>query len=492
MSRSYDRRTFLRGSALSSAALALAPRTFARDFRVAPAAKPQKVAIVGAGIAGLVAAYELMRSGHEVTVFEARMRPGGRIHTLRDGFADGLYVEAGALDYGDAYTLLQQYIRAFDLPIAEEDSSSKTSAANDIFYLKGRRFVVTPGAEPEWPYELSSEERKLGLPGLWDKYVRPVTERMEDPDSKGWPDSTARQLEGLTLNEFFRKQGAPDAVISVLRMSFLGEDFDHVAALQDLVWQRFFDRNKKWMTLRGGNDLLPKAFAQKLGSRIRYGAPLVKLTQDDKRVRLTISSGGSIQTVECDRAIVAIPFSVLRNVELGDSFSAQKRMVISKLRYDSATHIYVQSSSRFWAEQGLSGFANTDLPIRSIFHLTATQSGPRGILGTEMEGENSRMVTAMKPEKRVQWGLEDVSKVFPEMAENFDGGTSVVWDEEPWSLGAAAYFAPGEMISMFPHVATVEGRVHFAGEHTSPIYVMEGAAQSGVRAAREINDAGLT
>ena len=61
-----------------------------------------------------------------------------------------------------------------------------------------------------------------------------------------------------------------------------------------------------------------------------------------------------------------------------------------------------------------------------------------------------------------------------------------MWDQEPWSMGAAAYYAPGEMTTMFPHVAGAEGRVHFAGEHTSTLFVMEGAAQSGVRVAREI------
>jgi monoamine oxidase len=83
--------------------------------------------------------------------------------------------------------------------------------------------------------------------------------------------------------------------------------------------------------------------------------------------------------------------------------------------------------------------------------------------------------------------LENIAKVFPEIKDNFEGGTSVAWDEEPWSLGGTATYAPGELTLMFPHVATVERRVHFAGEHTSTIFTMEGAAQSGVRVAREIN-----
>jgi len=128
----------------------------------------------------------------------------------------------------------------------------------------------------------------------------------------------------------------------------------------------------------------------------------------------------------------------------------------------------------------------TDLPIRVVLNYTEAQPGPRAILGIETEGMNSRLIATMKPEERIRWSLENVTKVYPEMAENFEGGTSVVWDDEPWSLGAAAYYAPGEMTTMFPRVATPEGRVHFAGEHTSELFVMEGAAQSGIRAAREV------
>jgi len=65
----------------------------------------------------------------------------------------------------------------------------------------------------------------------------------------------------------------------------------------------------------------------------------------------------------------------------------------------------------------------------------------------------------MKPEERISWCLDYVTRVFPEMASNFEGGTSVVWDDEPWSMGAAAYFAPGEMTLMFPHVAAPEGHM---------------------------------
>jgi len=489
MRLNLDRRAFLKASANSLAALALAPPSFAQGFQVAPATKPQKVIVVGAGIAGLVAAFELMQSGHDVSVLEARMRPGGRVHTIRDEFSDGLYAEAGAIDFGDAYVVLQHYISAFNLPFNVDLATEKVGAAKDVYYLNNKRIVVPSGSEPDWPYSLSAEERKLGLHGLWEKYMGGVARRIGSPDIAEWPNSAARELDSVTINDFLRKQGASDAVIAVLRMTFLGEDFDHVTALQDMVWQPFFDRNSKWMNLKGGNDLLPRAFADRLGKRIHYGTALRKLTQDQDKVHLSVTRGGAVEQVDADRVILAIPFSTLRNVELDDSFSAQKRAVISKLRYDSTAHVYLQSRNRFWIEQGMSGFAYTDLPIRVIVNYTEAQPGQRAILGIETEGANSRRIAAMKPEERIRWSLENVTKIYPEMAENFEGGTSVVWDDEPWSLGAAAYYAPGEMTTMFPHVASVEGQVHFAGEHTSELFVMEGAAQSGIRAAREVGAA---
>jgi monoamine oxidase len=139
MAHRLPRRTFLKDSIVAGAALALAPPFFARSGeRAPPVGRSQKVIVVGAGIAGLIAALELMNAGHDVTVLEARMRPGGRVHTLRDEFSDNLYAEAGAYDFSDAYTLLQHYIRLFNLPVEETDAADKRIDANDVYYLQGK------------------------------------------------------------------------------------------------------------------------------------------------------------------------------------------------------------------------------------------------------------------------------------------------------------------------------------------------------------------
>ena len=112
------------------------------------------VIVVGAGLAGLAAAWELSERGHDVTVLEAQMRPGGRIYTLRSPFSDGLYADAGAIDFTTAYRQVMRYIKIFDVPV----SQLKGRPAATVCHLRGKRFVVKAGIKPDWPFELTAEE----------------------------------------------------------------------------------------------------------------------------------------------------------------------------------------------------------------------------------------------------------------------------------------------------------------------------------------------
>jgi monoamine oxidase len=290
----------------------------------------------------------------------------------------------------------------------------------------------------------------------------------------------------MTPVEFFRHQGASPEAASLL---MLGNDFDNVSVLYILRLLALDQNARVLYKIRGGNDRLPKAFAARLAEKIRYGAPVTRIERSEKGVRVVYLHGGAHQAIAGDRLVCTIPFPVLRHMEVSPPFSPEKRRAITEVPYLSVTRVFVQSKKRFWRDQGLNGFGRTDHPME-IWHPSFDQPGPRGILLSYMMGKLARRVGAMKEGERLSFAIEELEKVFPGTREHAEGGVSKSWDEDQWVRGAAAEFEPGQMSTLLPHVARAEGRVHFAGEHTSPWAAwMQGALESGLRAAREVNDA---
>lgn len=126
-----------------------------------------------------------------------------------------------------------------------------------------------------------------------------------------------------------------------------------------------------------------------------------------------------------------------------------------------------------------------------MWDLTYEQPGTRGILQANPISLHSRRVTGMAEKERITFALEQVEKIYPGMREQFEGGVTKCWDEDEWARGASSYYKPGQFSSLLPHVARPEGRIHFAGEHTS-VWIdgwMQGALESGNRVAREVNAA---
>jgi monoamine oxidase len=449
----------------------------------------KKVVILGAGLAGLSAAYQLMRAGHDVTILEARTRAGGRVHTLREPFADGLHAEAGAMFIPESHDLVMQYIRLFRLPLVTVPTQHRLP----VYYLRGKRINPNQARSAAWPLDLSPEEKRLGLGGMTEKYVIPVVREMGDAASMNWPPQELKKYDRMTYAEFLRSQGASNEAVRLLRLNdadLTGDGVDRVSALMVLREAALNLNSGQLYTLRGGTDLLPLALAARLASKIRYGSPVVRIEQDTRGVRATYQQSGAHETITADYLVCTLPFSILKEIEVSPPFSAAKQRAIRELPYTSAARVYLQSRREFWAGEGLGISAYTDLPIMAIVNSTLSQRGARGILDSYMTGEQSRRVTRMKETERLSFVLGEVEKVYPEIRKNFEGGTSVCWDEDRWARGAYAWFEPGQMSDLFPHIARPEGRIHFAGEHASswPGW-MQGAFQSGHRAAREINEA---
>jgi monoamine oxidase len=456
------RREFLTRSAAAAMATAVVrPRQGA-------AQAPQRIVVIGAGLAGLCAAYELAAAGHDVTIFEARERPGGRVLTLREPFADGLYAEAGAMTISSSHTLSIRYARLFELPLVEV----KSPAGAFITHIQGRR---------------------VSRPASARRYFGDALSASADADAVGWPPVALEKYDEMTVGELWRKNGAPEEDLEVLRLGFLGllgDGIDTISALNGLRETALRLPGDQHFRIDGGNDRLPKAFASKLRERIHYGAPVVGLTHDAASVRVAVKDASGVHQVTGDRLVCAVPFTTLRDVEISPAFSPLKQRAIAEALSTAVTRTFLQCRARFWTAAGLSGGASTDLPVASLSHVTAEQPGPRAILESYAGGANARRLAGMPLRDRLEFVVDQSSRIFPELRSQFEGGTSISWGTDPWAKGAYAWFKPGQLALLPPRPDLPEGRVHFAGDHTSALPGwMQGALASAQRVVQEIQHA---
>lgn len=486
--KNIDRRQFLkRGAMALGAALAIAPAAeTSRADNSQIKNNPKKIVIIGAGLAGLSAGYELTQLGHDVTVLEARTRAGGRVFTIREPFAGGLYAEAGAQFVPENHDLTMKYVRLFNLPLAPQETSKKPS----VYFAGGKRVLLTGDKALDLPFELSAEERKIGLDGMMKKYVEPALEEITDVGNLNFLSEQMKKYDRQTMTEFLRSRGASPGAIELFKMGYLeinGEGIDGYSALSGLR-DLILGHAEKEYKIKGGSDLLPKAFAERLADKILYGSAVVKIRQNAKAVRVTFMQGGSPETLSADRLICAIPFSVLKKIEISPPFSPEKQKTVEQLSYTSVARVYLQMRTKFWESENLSGELYLDNPRMQLFQLG--HGGRRDIYESFITGRQARVVATMPESERLRFVLEHAQKALPAMRENFEGGASKSWDEDKWARGAWAWFKPGETISLIPHISRVEGRIHFAGEHASayPGW-MQGAFESGTRAAKEIHEA---
>ncbi|MGH2709217.1 MAG: flavin monoamine oxidase family protein, partial [Actinomycetota bacterium] len=197
MNHRVSRREFLRESLLAAVAGSPASALLFRAtdwIPVRPGFAPRKIVVVGAGLAGLSAAYELAEAGHDVTVLEARSRPGGRVHTLREPFADGLHAEAGAGRIPDNHDFTLRYVKLCGLTLDPFLPSDRAQ----VYHVSGQRFPVLPGGDVDLTglrLALTPAERKLGLAGLWERYVTRVLPELGNPAEPGWPRQALKKLD---------------------------------------------------------------------------------------------------------------------------------------------------------------------------------------------------------------------------------------------------------------------------------------------------------
>ena len=439
-------------------------------------ARTRSVVVVGAGLAGLTAAYELERAGFDVTVLEARDRAGGRVHTIRAPFAGGQHAEAGGEYIDVVHHHVRRYCRHFGLPL--EDTRRGFAGLEDLGYLHGRRYRLG---------QLAGADHGSA------RYYRAIyrlTRHLDPFDPVG----TAPRLDHQSVADLLdriRLRGRDRlAVESYIRDDYAAEP-DRLSLLgvasAERVYENVRDAEIERYRVRNGNSLLVAAFARRLAGRLRSATPVTAIAQEPGRV--TVTAGG--QTHDAAHCVLAVPLPAARALDLSSAgISATLSEAITHLAYGRVTKNLVQYRRRFWRDEGFSGDLLSDLPLGTAWEATDQQGGRRGILIAYAAGARSVPMERATPRRRIEAVAHELDRVYETRSVPV-GAASTAWRDQRFTGGAWAAPAPGQMTDFWSVLRRPAGLIHLAGEHTDDLYpgYMEGAVRSGIRAAKRIERA---
>jgi monoamine oxidase len=479
MNDPLDRRAFLK----TLAAVGALPLT-----GFVPGPKPghgggRRVVVLGAGLAGLASAYTLMRSGYDVTVLEAQDRPGGRVLTDRS-FRRGGHAEMGAVRIFETHEHTLKYVDEFGLELVLYDDGARA------FHMQGRRFLPPAPGRP-WPLKGFADGEQPDPSARFGQYLGSGFAALGDVFDPGWPGAfpSARELDRTTMTGHMRAHGASDTWLDwfYAQNGRIGRVNAAAGFAVEAVSEGSLVRS-----IKGGNDRLPYAFANALGGRVKYGSPVQRIAQDRHGVTVGFSDRGGRHEIRADRCVCAIPFAPLRRVSIDCAFSHDKLAAIHKLRYMAAARCYFQTRTRFWERDPLGrlgglNLVGTDTMAGRVWNTSSQQADPTLGLVHAYMFDTEALEYTHHGHRRVKEMRRLFGRLLPGIHGQIVDVAEKAWHEDPWAGGGWGWVPPGDLHWMFPAMRRPEGRVHFAGEHTSLwIAWMNGALESAERVGQEI------
>jgi monoamine oxidase len=453
------------------------------------AVRQKKVIIVGAGMAGLVAAHELKRAGHDPLIIEGQHRVGGRVHTLRAPFTEGLYGEVGAMRIPRTHQLTLAYIDKFGLATGDFTMDNP----NAYYFIGGHRMRISEAnANPSLlGFETTETERHRTAGALWNDAIRPLVELLRDHGEGAWHEIVAK-YDQFSTREFLTSRGWSEGAIEMYGL-LANQEAVMNASFLEVFREDAGEFYTNMVEILGGGDRLPHAFLPGLQDNIRFGAKMFALSQSPEDVTVFYRTAAGRDQVTGDYAIITVPFPVLRHVEVLNPFSRAKQRAIRQLHYDASAKILFQCRRRFWEEDDgiFGGGTITDLPIRNLYYPDHGLETGRGvILASYTWSEDAQRWGSLSEEDRIEEALEDVSQIHPQILREFEVGASWMWHDDEFAGGAFALFDPGQQTLLHDQIVAPEGRIHFAGEHASLYHAwIQGAIESGLREAIAIHRA---
>jgi monoamine oxidase len=474
--RLLDRRNFIRASAVAAGALTL--KACGGSSSSTPDggdAEAYDVAIVGAGLAGLSAARQLVAGGVNVVVIEARDRVGGR--TLNQTVAEETAVEAGGQWVGPTQTEILALIEELGL------STFPTYDTGDaVFYFEGFRFTgrgnqLEPNEAADLAAAIADLESKAAEVPLAEPWNAPSAAAWDAMTVADWLD-TATTTAGARydIEAAVATTVGPAQEVSFLYWAFYVQSAGSYAALEE------FEGGAQDSRIAGGSQLISIRMAEELGDRVRLDSPVSRIVDaEDGPVEIELASG---DVVRAQRAIVAMMPADTTRIEFSPALPSARAELADGWRGEAGMKAHLVYDTPFWRDAGLSGQGFTD---SGTVEFTIDNSPPSGTPGVMLVFANATSLPST-PDARRDALVDALVPLFGNAARDFVDYADYDWAEDPWASGCVSPLPPGLLTSAGAALHPPVGRIHWAGTETAQVWsgYMDGAVRSGKRAAAEV------
>ncbi len=471
-----------------------------------------RIAIIGAGIAGLNAALTLQDAGLSCGLYEASNRVGGRMHSDVTTWTDGMVSEwCGEFIDGDHETL-HSLVKRFGLKTVDLEQG-RANHTQRVMYFFNRYYHTEEQAADFQALApiLQQQMQDAGFPTTHTRFTE-----------------TGYRLDHLSVYDWIEQyvEGGHDRPLGHMLdnacTGYFGLD-SHMQSSLNLVYMFGPRVSESGSTtsgpkqgsskIMGGNEQLPRAIAHTLPQEsIHLNHQLLTIKRDSNDLlTLSFATASGFSEVSCDQLILALPFSTLRHVDYRQAgFDALKQTAITQLGYGTISKLFLQFDTPYWYSEGPwpranNGFIITDLDIQTLWDASPGQTGTGGLLvdytsghrGAAYEPPTAYSTTTNSAiiQHYAQQCIEQLEHVFPGISTHYTGKAALSYPTgDPYLLGSYSCWQVGQCTHFGGYEGIRQGPIHFAGEHCSVESqgYMEGGAREGVRAAREIlRDYGL-
>lgn len=478
------RRRFLQGG-LGFAGTMAAANFFKGGQRAMAQQTP--VLIVGAGIAGLTAAYRLTQAGIPVNVIEARNRVGGRVRSISKIAGTTIDAELGAAYIDSEHVCIRDL--AAELGLTELDLvAGEEGLIPEIYFAEGRIIPIEEIINDFAPVAERIDETLIAIDNFEDytTFDEPtaaidnlsITEYLETIPTS----TTLRQMLEVAYNAFYGLDANEQSSLNLI----------YVIGTEPNTFELYGSSDERYRII-GGNSQIINGLANLLQGSIETSTVLEAITSlSDGSYRVSLRSGERTFDRTYERIVLTTPFPVLRQVQLNVDLPPVKRFAIDNYGFGTNSKLHIAFNNPVWRTRfGSSGETYVDLGFQNTREVAPTSPTTEGVLEILAGGNLGVVLGSGTPEDHAQRFLPELDLVYPGISSDRIGSAvRSYWPGELYTQGSYTCYRPGQFVQFFGVEGERVGNLFFAGEHTSLDFqgYMEGACESGEIAAMEILD----